>query len=337
MQSFRRLIETLGEKYPPRMTYDGDGSRDSFVAWQRRFRAKMDELRGEPLPRPEPRTRLLDRRELDDHFRERIEIDSVLGAKVAAYVLLPKGGGQAPKPGVLALHGHGPYGKESIAGVKESERGAYPSDYGRAAVRAGFVVLCPDWWGWGDREEEDFDFGQRDMCNTKFVAAAMYGVPLLSLMLSDGQAALDVLCGRPEVESSRIGVIGNSYGGRMSMYMTAFDDRIRCAVCAGCLNCFRERSLKLSSCGAQFFPGMLQWGDVQEAFALIAPRALMLIAGTEDTLLPDEWVGRMLPTIRRAYSILDADDSITLLRHRGGHYIPRDEAVSWLVGRLSTP
>jgi dienelactone hydrolase len=174
------------------------------------------------------------------------------------------------------------------------------------------------------------------MCNVKFMASAMYGVPLLSIMLADGQAALDALCARPEVDDARIGVIGNSYGGRTSMWMTVFDERIRASVCAGCLNCFRERSLKLSSCGAQFFPGLLQWGDVQEVFALIAPRPLMLIAGTQDALLPEEWVEAMLKTIRRAYSALGADARLELLRHEGGHYIPQEAAVAWLKRSLAT-
>lgn len=330
MMDFRGLLKRLGNERPPQLRYDGDDSPGSFRAWQKTFRAKLEALRGDPLERPGARVELLGTEQLDDHIREHIAIDSVLGSKVTAYVLKPKGDAGTQWPAVLALHGHGKYGKETTCGVALPEPGDPPRDHAVAAVRAGFVTLCPDWWGWGERVEPGFDFAGRDMCNTKFVAAAMYGVPLLSIMLSDGTAALDALVAREDVDSSRIAVMGNSYGGRMSMYMAAFDTRIKTAVCAGCLNCFRERSLKLSSCGAQFFPGILKWGDVEDIFCLIAPRPLMIMSGSRDHLLFAEDMARMKKVIRRAYRAFGAAHKLNFHDFDGGHCLPRNPAIKWL-------
>ena len=339
MLSFREFLDTFGEAYPPRMRYDGDDSPESFLAWRRQFLAKLEELSGEPFavrhredssPPAPRRVELLDTEELDDHVREHVAIESVMGTTITAYVLVPKGEARGPRPGVLALHGHSRDGKEVIAGALPSQEGRPPSDHGRAAVRAGFVVLCPDWWGWGERAEEGFDFDGRDMCNVKFMAAGMYGIPLLSLMINDAQAALDALVARPDVDPTRVAALGNSFGGRMSMYLAAFDERVRCAVCSGCLNCFRERSLKLTSCGAQFFPGMLRWGDVEDVFALIAPRPLMIMTGRTDPLLPHEYVARMKPVIERAYRALGALDNLAFYDHEGGHFLPQGPALDWL-------
>lgn len=330
MMDFRDLLRRFGEEQPPQMRCDGDDSAESFTAWQKKFRAKLDELRGEPLERPEARVELLGMEELEDHVREHIAIDSVLGTKVAAYVLKPKGRTSEPRPGVLALHGHGKHGKEATCGVAPSEQGDLPRDYAVTAARAGLIALCPDWWGWGERVEPNFDFGGNDKCNTKFVAAAMYGIPLLSIMLSDGTAALDALAARPDVDASRIAVMGNSYGGRTSMYMAAFDTRIKAAVCAGCLNCFRERSLKLSSCGAQFFPGLLRWGDVEDIFCLIAPRPLMIMSGSRDPLLFADDRARMRKVVERAYGALGAADNVSFYDFDGDHYLPQGPAIQWL-------
>ncbi len=327
--SFRDLLKTLGEDRPPAMRYDGDDSPEGFRVWQEAFSAKLRELRGRPLPRPTPpAVEVIETVELADHVRQRVDIESVLGSKVPAYILIPKGL-TGPRPGVMALHGHTKWGKERLSGSSSAE-GETPGGVGLAAVRAGCVTICPDWWGWGDRAEPGFEDDRRDMCNVKFMAAGMYGVWLLSIMISDGRAALDVLAGRDDVDATRIAAAGNSFGGRMSMWLTAFDDRIAAAVCSGCLNCFRERSLILSSCGAQFFPGLLQYGDVQEVFATIAPRPLMITCGAQDALLPAEYLREMKPVIRRAYRILGAEENLNIHEHEGGHMLPAGAALDWL-------
>ena len=344
MQSFRSFLEAFGDQYPPQMRYEGDDSPRSVEAWQDRLLAKLEDLSGEPFvvrrrdPSAEPSdpaVEIVGAETFEDHVREHVLIESVLGTQAPAYVLVPTAASQGPRPGVLALHGHTMLGKDGMAGVVGPPPDRPPYDIGRALVRAGFVVVCPDWWGWGERQEPGFEEDSRDMCNVKFMAAGMYGVPLLSIMIRDGFAALDVLLRRPEVDGARIGVIGNSFGGRMSMWLAAFDQRIRAAVCSGCLNCFRERSLGLTSCGAQFLPGMLRFGDVEDVFGLIAPRALMIMTGAADALIPQEYVVRMKPVIERVYTALGARDALTFHDHDGGHVLLHAPAVEWLTQHLA--
>ena len=329
--SFREFLRAYGEARGPDMVYAGDGSREGVRAWQQRFREKLVELRGQPLPRVALNLRTLRHVEQKDHVREHIAYDSVPGTTVTAYVLVPKGLKKGERrPGVLALHGHHQQGKETVAGRRPNTQGGDPpDDYGLGAVRAGFVTLCPDWWGWGERAEAGFKFND-DLCNTKFVAAQMYGISLLSLMISDGEAGVDVLTSRSDVDAKRIGVIGNSTGGRMTMWLAVFDSRVKAAVCSGCLNCFRERSLKLSSCGAQFLPGLLRHGDVGEIFSVIAPRPLMIQSGRKDPLLFEEDRARMGAMIKRAYAAFGAEKDLDNFEHEGGHYLVQGPATKWL-------
>jgi dienelactone hydrolase len=273
---------------------------------------------------------VMERVQEEDHIRERIHFYSMEGVRVSSYMLIPNDMKEGERrPGILCLHGHTKDGKETIVGLSDSYRENPYRGYALDMVRAGFVTLTPDWWGWGEREEPNFRMGGRDKCNVKFMAAAMYGIPLLSLMIHDGQVALDYLISRPEVDSERIGCLGNSFGGRMTMYMTVFDQRIKACAPSGCANLFRERSSKLSSCGAQFFPGLLRYGDVGEIFSLTAPRPCLHIIGKQDPLLFEEDVEEIRQKVQTAYEMLDANEKVEFFVHDGGHYFRGDVAAKW--------
>lgn len=334
--SFTEVIQKLGEQFPPRLRYDGG----DFAAWQQRLRDKLAELAGDQFPlrfieagarREPPAVEVTQRVECDGYVRERVTIASVLGTRIPAYILTPEGAADGPRPGVVVMHGHSKHGKEMPAGLVEQEPGAPPADHARAAARAGLVALCPDWWGWNERAETDLHDDTRDMCNVKFMAALMYGLPLLTVMVHDALACVDVLASRPGVDGGRLAVMGNSFGGRMAMWTAAFDGRVSACVSSGALNCFRERSLALSSCGAQYFPGLLAWGDVEDVYASLAPRPLLIMAGSADALLPGEYVGRMVPVIERGYAAAGGEHNLTIHQHGGGHYLPQDVAVPWLT------
>src|SRR5271169_1383305 len=71
----------------------------------------------------------------------------------------------------------------------------------------------------------------------ELVSRLVRGQTLLGKVLHDVRVALDYLTTRPEVDPSRIGFIGHSYGGRMAISASAFDGRIRAAVSnCGCVN-----------------------------------------------------------------------------------------------------
>lgn len=329
--SFRHFLTRYAKENPPSMVFSGG----DFRSWQEQFFNKLVELRGELPPRVPLKPEVVEQVEEDDHIREKIYFYSLEGVRVSAYMLIPKDlKKNDQRPGLLCLHGHTNDGKETIVGLSDSYRENPYRGYALDMVRAGFVTLTLDWWGWGERAEADFNMGGRDKCNVEFMAAAMYGVPLLSLMICDGQAALDYFLSRPEVDSERIGCLGNSFGGRMTMYMTVFDERIKACAPSGCANLFRERSSKLSSCGAQFFPGLLKYGDVGEIFSLIAPRPCLHIIGLEDPLLFEEDVEEIRRKVHAAYRALDASENVEFFIHEGGHFLRGDVASEWFKNYL---
>jgi dienelactone hydrolase len=109
------------------------------------------------------------------------------------------------------------------------------------------------------------------------------GQTLLGKVLHDVRVALDYLAIRPEVDPSRIGFIGHSYGGRMAVWATAFDERIRAAVAnCGCVNyrnsLTRDAGIQMAFC----VPGILTLGDLEDVLRLVEPRALLIQAAEDD-------------------------------------------------------
>jgi hypothetical protein len=106
---------------------------------------------------------------------------------------------------------------------------------------------------------------------------------LLSKCLHDVSVALDYLVARPEVDPLRVGFIGHSYGGKMAIWAPALDNRIRASVSnCGCVgykpSLIRDTGVQMEFC----LPGVLQFGDIEDIVRLVAPRALLLQATSED-------------------------------------------------------
>lgn len=330
--SFTDLLDRFGQSSPPTMQYRQGGD---IAAWQQRFRQQLNALRT-PLPqRSAPLVDLVESVELADHMRQRLQIQVSEYSTLPVNLLIPHNQTQqGPYPALLVLHGH-ESDIDAISGVcdleaEDNRRRAYAL----AAVQAGYAVLAPSLWGWQGREGHLDRVGSRDKCNTIQMAASMYGINLVDLHLQDLHAALDVLSTRPEVDATRIGCLGNSTGGRMTMWLSIFDARIKACVCSGSMNTFRERSLKLSSCGIQYPFGLLRYGDVPELFSLIAPRPMQLQVGAQDALITPADRDAMERTVRNAYRRLDAEDKLDYALHPEGHILLWDRAAEFLNGHL---
>ena len=103
------------------------------------------------------------------------------------------------RAGIVLCHGY--------TGVKD----LYLPDNARVLVEAGYAVLAFDYKGWGESE------GPR-------TRLAPYS------RVADVQAALTCLGAQAEVDESRLGIYGTSYGGATVVWTGAVDRRVRCIV-----------------------------------------------------------------------------------------------------------
>ena len=191
-------------------------------------------------------------------------------------------------------------------------------DYGLQFVRRGYVVAAPCMIPFGRRVDRE-NYGGNDPCAVTFVRMAALGKLPITANLRDLRWAIDLLASRTEVDQERIGCAGLSYGGRMTMLVSAIDSRVRVAAISGALNLMQERMMKRFRCGSQVIPGLLQYGDYSEIGSLIAPRPCVWETGSGDGLIVAGWDDLFRNRLRRTYKALDADDQLYFDRFEGGH------------------
>ncbi len=254
---------------------------DELVAWRARGRARLDELLG-LLPAPVPlalETIEVDRAE--GYRRERVVYDTEATMSVPAYLLIPDGRVD-PGPAVLACHGHGP-GKDQVCGLVSTE--TPNGDYAHQLARRGYVVLAPDLRCFGERA--DWNPPDHYACDTNLVHAIMAGERPLTNNLWDLARSLDVLEAHPLVAADRIGAVGFSLGGTMTLFLAAWDERVTAAVVSGYFSSWAEsHKVPWNMCGSQVLPGMLGALEHVDLGALVAPRPLLVETGRRDLLFP---------------------------------------------------
>ena len=159
------------------------------------------------------------------------------------------------------------------------------ADYALQLVRRGYVVLAPDLRCFGER----LDWNPEDhyACDTNLVHAAMAGWNPLAQNIWDLRRSLDVLEQHPLVDPARLGMVGISYGGTVTLFTAAVDTRVAASVVSGYFSSWAEsHKMPWNMCGSQILFGMLGRLEHEDLGALVAPRPMLVESGTEDDLFP---------------------------------------------------
>ena len=311
-------------------------TRGDWKRWQSTWREKLRELMGPSPGRVPLEPEVVEWVEFGTYTREKVLMRADDYSSIPAYVLIPGNISTGEKrPGILCAHGHDAqnHGKEAVAGVvgdagvEETIR-EMNYDYARQLVDRGFVTIVPDWRAFGERF--DRSLVGRDPCNVIQNSVSWLGFNLLALDVHDAGLVLDYLQERPEVDPDRLGMVGLSYGGRVTTFTAALDQRIVAAVVSGALNCFVERIKARGSCGSQVIPGLLRYGDIPEVLGLVAPRPLLIERGLDDPLLPREYFEEGFSRLKRVYDAAGAGDMLSKDEFQGGHRFSGTEALPWL-------
>ena len=140
------------------------------------------------------------------------------GISATANLFIPDGEGRFPA--VIVMMGHSQTGRLE-------ER--YQS-LGHTLALNGYVSLCIDPWGSGERTTTHGVFEDHGDENNLGSSLLNIGEPMMGIELSDNMRGVDLLCSLPYVDAHNIGATGSSGGGNQTMWLAAMDDRIRAAV-----------------------------------------------------------------------------------------------------------
>jgi hypothetical protein len=284
---------------------------------------------------------------MDGYTRERVVLQTEPGIWMPVYVLIPDGiGAGERRPAVIAPHGHASAGKYSVAGradipeVVDTIR-QHNYDYGVQFVRQGLVVFCPDARGFGERREpgrqgaDSFLYGSCDLLNHMGMPL---GQTVTGMWTWDLMRLLDYIESRPECNGAPIGCAGLSGGGLQTLWLSALDERVECAVDSGYFYGYRDSLLQLcENCSCNYVPGLWQLVDMGDIGALLAPRPFFIETGDADGLNGLRGVintEEQVAITRQAYSLLGADDQLCHQIFPGEHRWWGKRSVPWMAAQL---
>jgi cephalosporin-C deacetylase-like acetyl esterase len=194
--------------------------------------------------------------------------------------------GEGPFPGIISPCGHYP-----LARMAPPYQMAYMN-----LVRSGFVVLAYDPVGQGERRQywdpqTDFDEIDSLRGDSAIFEHSMPGQLLLLMgenltqyRVWDGMRALDYLLTRKEVDREKTGCAGHSGGGTLTLFISALDERVRCAVVVEGgtshrwpVNFSPGDRVGPSDVEQNLFPSALYGIDLCDLHVAIAPRPLLAL------------------------------------------------------------
>lgn len=321
--------------FEPLLRFKGNSPAD-WQAWRGQASAKLLDLLGNFPPRV-PLNAEIESSVVDgDLIRERVVFDSEAFMSVPCQVLRPVTmRADGSNAAILCSHGHGPYGKDPVAGIRSSPQHAativqHNYDYGAQMARAGFLTICPDLRVFGERRDGPDPFPGRDPCNVNFVKGALLGIYPLTLNIWDMKCCIDYLETRPEVNPGRIGMMGLSQGGTMTTFASAVEPRIKAADISGYVNPWDGFGIKRANfCGSQIVPEVHRYFDTDDIAGLIAPRPLLLEMGIYDDCFFIHDLLKGYEGVKRIYTAAGAADQLWTDIHSGPHAFAGNKAFEF--------
>ncbi len=303
----------------------------------------LDLLRDEFKPqRPELNLLVHEAIEVDGvYLRKLISYNVESDERAHAYLGIPlKREGKSPA--VVALHGTYKQGKERAAGLVDNPDKAYLDHL----CRRGYVVIAPDHFVAGHRipPEGPYYTNRFHQKHPNWTAVGKFSY--------EHSIAVDVLLSLDEVDPERIGAMGHSLGGHGTIFLAAYDERIRAAAC-NCGGSFFRHNNRVENWSRDrwyvYFkhlrPGLLEGKlppiDFHEIMALIAPRALLDVSALNDgNGLTQRQRALMLMKVMDVYELEKVPNNFSFYIHGSGHSVPhasRALIYAWLDTHLKPP
>jgi len=304
-------------------------SKAAAKAYEQRIRQNYDSIKGS-FPSESPlNAKVMGSIQRDGYHIEKVVYQSFSNHHVTANLYVPDGQGKFP--GALFFCGHERQAKATIS-------------YQKTAIllaKNGFVVLVIDPISQAERFQLTDDNGKPltrggTTAHTLLNASSnLVGTNVVNYEYWDNKRGLDYLMSRTEVDTSRIGVLGNSGGGTMTTYFLALNDNKNVKVAVPCSYVTkRERAIEVlgPQDGCQWVPYEgREHLEIDDFLLMHAPIPTLVLAGKYDFV---DYVGvkQTIREMRHFYSTINHAKDVKLFSWSDGHGISkpkREAAVEW--------
>lgn len=261
------------------------------------------------------------------YTRFSISILVAANERLPAYLYIPiHKNSQLKLPAMLALHETDLLGKGSVDGQGHNSNLAYAKEL----AQRGYVVIAPDYPGFGDLKGYDFN-------NSGYQSGTIKSV-------FDVMRCVDYMLTRSDVDPDRIGIIGHSLGGHNALFAAAFDTRLKVVVSSCGWTLFDNYNIGKGA--EQIYGGRLgPWAqdrympllrnkyhldpakmpfDFDAVIAAIAPRFFFTNSPLNDGNFDVKGVKKAIANVTEVYRFLHADDHLQASYPLSEHDFPKE-------------
>jgi dienelactone hydrolase/pimeloyl-ACP methyl ester carboxylesterase len=339
----QQLLDLAGRQQTERRArFAATASKADLAALQTSLREKFLRLIGGlPQSQGAPPVKQLGTIDADDYVIHKLAFESSPGYFVSALLYKPKEI-KGRLPGVISPCGHSAVGKAGDT---------YQILHINLAKR-GYIVITYDPIGQGERSQFWDAEKKKSRFNLVCGEHAVLGNPLYLLGTSlaryriwDGIRAIDYLASLPDVDTERIGCVGNSGGGTLTAYISALDTRVKAAA----IGCYITTLPRRMGNRIQADPDADPEQDIADfvkegidhagLLALRAPRPTLLATAQFD-FFPIEGARESFAEAKTLYQVAGAAERIAMIEapQKHGLSLPLRTATysffdRWLAGR----
>lgn len=261
----------------------------------------------------------------DNYIRYTINFLVAENERLTAYLYVPVHLKKEIKyPAMLALHETDSLGKGSVDGQGKNKNLAYAKEL----AQRGYIVIAPDYPSFGDMK--DYDFGK-----DRYQSGTMKGI-------FDHMRCVDLLQSMPIVNPDEIGVIGHSLGGHNSIFVGAFDTRLKVVV-SSCgwtgFDYYDVGEIAIQKYGGRLGPWAIERYmpllrekydldskkipfDFDEMISAIAPRIFFSNSPLQDKNFSVEGVKNTIEDVAKVYKFLNVPANLLVYYPEAKHDFP---------------
>ncbi|SMO52705.1 twin-arginine translocation signal domain-containing protein [Fodinibius sediminis] len=342
---------------------------NDLAGWRKEARERYIERLGMPDLGNVPEVTVEKQYSYDGLMIEELSWQLPYGPPTGAIVLKPRGA-DGPLPGILGFHDHGGnkyFGKRKITRTADNRHPLIENHHqeyyegmawANEIAKRGYVVLVSDAFPFASRRvllsdvpehlrgglddqnpenpENIRDYNDWAGRHEHIMAKSLFsaGTTWPALFLAEDHMALDILCGRDDVDESRVGCGGLSGGGMRTVFMGGMDPRIQCAVCVGFMTTWKDLVVAKSYTHTwmTYVPLLPNELAFPEILGLRVPSATMVLNNEEDALFTLSEMERADDIMGEVYQKAGAADHYQCSFHPGPHKFDRAmqaEAFDW--------
>lgn len=272
-------------------------------------------------------TKITDSLEANGYTRYQIHFTVAPGEVLPALLYMPHMPDDKKKlPAMLVLHSTDATGKMVLSGSSPKPDRAFAIEL----AEGGYIVIAPDYPDFGEMKNYDFK-------NDRYESGTIKGI-------FNHIRCVDYLQSLPEVDSSRIGVLGHSLGGHNAIFTSAFDKRLKVTVSSCGWTKFdyydagdavtqkhggklgpwaQERYMPYVKTKYNLDPKLIPF-DFDEVIASLAPRAFFTNSPLYDANFSIDGVKEGMKKILVAYKNLNASKNLIAVYPDAKHDFPKD-------------